>query len=141
MADTGSESITIEAAPGKILEIINDVESLPQRMDAFHEATVLERDPQGRPAQAEFTLDARLKVLHYVLEYQYGENSVSWKMVKGDPKEISGSYALEPDGSRTKVTYSYSIDAGFPVPGFLRRQGLKMMADAALKDLKDMAEK
>ena len=140
MADTGMETIVINATPERILEVINDVEGMPERMDAFHQADVLERDQQGRPKRAEFTLDARLKVLHYILEYEYPPNGVRWVMVEGDPKDISGGYDLEPDGAATKVTYTYSIDAGFPVPGFLRRQGVKMMADAALKDLKRNAE-
>lgn len=140
MPDTGSESIVINATPERILAVINDVEGMPQRMDAFQQADVLEKDDQGRPKRAEFTLDARLKVLHYILEYEYPPNGVKWKMVEGDPNDISGGYELEPQGDSTKVTYNYSIDAGFPVPGFLRKQGVKMMADAALKDLKKHAE-
>lgn len=140
MADTGTESIMIDAPATRIMEVINDIEGMPSRMDAFQQADVLERDEQGRPAKAEFTLDARIKVLHYILEYEYTPNGVKWKMLEGDPKDISGGYELDEQGGSTKVTYHYSIDAGFPVPGFLRKQGVKMMADAALKDLKKHAE-
>lgn len=140
MADSGSASITIDAKEEKVLDVINDVESLPERIDAFKRAEVLERDGEGRPKRAEFEVDARIKVIHYVLEYSYSSNSVSWKMIDGDVNEITGSYVLEPAGEATKVTYSYSIDAGFPVPGFLRKQGVKMMVDGALKDLKKTTE-
>ncbi|HVF11570.1 MAG TPA: SRPBCC family protein [Actinomycetota bacterium] len=140
MADSGSASITIDANEEKVLDVINDVESLPERIDAFKQAEVLERDGEGRPKRAEFEVDARIKVIHYVLEYSYSSNSVSWKMIDGDVNEITGSYVLEPAGETTKVTYSYSIDAGFPVPGFLRKQGVKLMVDGALKDLKKTTE-
>lgn len=140
MADSGSASITIDASEEKVLDVINDVESLTDRLDAFKQADVLERDDQGRPKRAQFEVDARIKVIHYVLEYSYSPNSVSWKMIDGDVNEITGSYVLEAAGEATKVTYSYSIDAGFPVPGFLRKQGIKTMVDGALKDLKKTTE-
>lgn len=140
MADSGTASITIDASEEKVLEVINDIESLPERIDAFKQAEVLERDDQGRPKKAKFEVDARIKVIHYALEYTYSAKGVSWKMVDGDVNEITGSYVLEPAGESTKVTYSYSIDAGFPIPGFLRKQGVKIMVDGALKDLKKTTE-
>ena len=140
MADSGSKSIEIFATPERILEVVADVESYPSWMDAFKKAAVLEKDEQGRPAKAEFTVDARIKVINYTLEYSYGSNSVSWKKVDGDVKEIIGSYELEPKEGGTVVTYTYTIDPGFPVPGFLRKQGVKMMVNTALDSLKDRAE-
>jgi hypothetical protein len=61
-------------------------------------------------------------------------------LVDGDVKQIKGSYELEPQGESTKVTYTYEIDAGFPIPGFLRKQGVKMMVSGALNDLRKRAE-
>lgn len=140
MADTGTASIQIDANAERILEVINDVEGLPGRLSAFKMAKVLERDPEGRPLRAEFELDARLKVVHYFLEYEHAPNKVSWKMTEGDMNELIGSYELKPGANGTEVVYSYSIDPGFPVPGFIRKQGVKMMVSGALDDLKKTAE-
>lgn len=140
MADTGTASIQIDATADRILEVINDVEGLPERLSAFKMAKVLERDPEGRPLRAEFELDARLKVVHYFLEYEHASNKVSWKMTEGDMNELTGSYELKPGANGTEVVYSYAIDPGFPVPGFIRKQGVKMMVSGALDDLKKTAE-
>jgi ribosome-associated toxin RatA of RatAB toxin-antitoxin module len=140
MSEKGSESILIEAPPEKILEVVAAIETYPEWMPAFKLAEVRERDSEGRPSKAEFEVDARIKQLQYVLKYTYTDTGLSWRSISGDVKEIVGSYSLEPSGDSTKVTYEYSIDPGFPIPGFLRRQGVKMMVDSALKDLKNRAE-
>lgn len=140
MAESGTASIEIEAQPDEILGVVTDIESYPDWMPAFKEARILETDDQGRPASAEFVVDARIRTLHYTLEYDYGENRISWKKSDGDVKEIKGSYTFEPADSVTTVTYEYEIDPGFPVPGFLVKQGVKMMVSSALNDLKQRAE-
>ena len=140
MADTGNASIDIDAAPEQILQVVTAIESYPDWMPAFQEAEILERDGEGRPSKARFQVDARLKVVNYTLQYSYEEKKISWEKTEGDVKEIKGSYTLAPQGSGTKVTYDYSIDPGFPVPGFLRRQGVKMMVSSALEDLKKRVE-
>jgi ribosome-associated toxin RatA of RatAB toxin-antitoxin module len=140
MADTGTESIEIKASPERILDVVTDIEAYPDWMGAFESAEVLEYDGDGRPHQATFEVDARIKRVTYVLQYSYPKNGIAWENISGDVKEIKGSYILEPAGDSTKVTYSYSIDPGFPVPGFLRRQAVKMMVNSALHDLRKRAE-
>lgn len=140
MADTGSASIEVDADADRIMEVVTDVEAYPDWQPAFKKAVVLETDSEGRPAKAEFEVDAMIKTLHYVLKYSYSSGGIAWSLVKGDVKQLEGSYTLEPDGESTKVTYTYEIDPGFPIPGFLRKQGVKMMVSGALNDLKKRAE-
>lgn len=141
MAESGSASIEIAASAAEILDVVCDVESYPDWMEAFHKAAILETDGKGRPVKAEFTVDARIKTVDYVLAYKYPKGGVAWELVEGDVREIEGSYTFESsDRGITKVTYSYSIDPGFPMPGFLRRQAVKMMVSSALNDLKKRVE-
>lgn len=140
MAETGTATIEIEASPKRILEVITDIESYPQWMSAFKKAEVLESDGKGRPLRAQFEVDAMIKRVHYILEYKYSKNAVSWESAEGDVKEINGSYTLDIGEGVTRVTYSYSIDPGFPIPGFLKRQAVRMMVGAALDDLKERSE-
>lgn len=140
MTDTGSASIDIRADRERIFGVVIDIEAYPEWQPAFRKAVVLERDERGRPARAEFEVDAMIKTVHYILEYSYPPGGISWSMVEGDVKEIKGTYSFEPHEGVTKVTYSYEIDPGFPVPGFIRRQGVKVMVSSALNDLKKRAE-
>lgn len=141
MAEKGMSSIHIEATPNRVFEVIQDIESYPDRIDAFRKAEVLDRDGDGRPLRAAFELDARIKHVEYELEYSYDDDSIAWRSVGGNVKEINGKYTVTPSGGGSEVIYDYSIDPGFPVPGFLVRQGVKMMVSGALDDLKKTAEK
>ncbi|MGH2768166.1 MAG: SRPBCC family protein [Actinomycetota bacterium] len=140
MAEEGSGSIEIRASPERIMGAITDIEAYPSWMSPFKKALVLERDEQGRPAKAEFAVDARLSVLNYTLAYRYLDDGIAWDSVAGDVKQIAGSYSLEGREASTNVTYSYLIDPGFPVPGFIMRKAVKALVSAALEDLKKRVE-
>src|SRR2546423_2835339 len=143
-AESGSESIEIQATPDAIFQVMTDIDSFPKWMDEFKEATVLDRDDQGRPARASFELDAKIKTVRYVLAYSYPEGGLAWESEEGgDVKLIKGSYLLSPapsGGEATTVTYNFEIDPGFPVPSFIRRQAVKMIVSRALGGLKKRVE-
>lgn len=140
MGETGTAEIEIEAKPKEILEVICDVESYPEWMSAFKKAVLLSSDAKGRPLKAEFEVDAMIKTVNYVLAYTYPRNGVSWEKVDGNVRDIKGAYVLTGRGPITTVTYTYDIDPGFPVPGFLKRKALGIMVGAALGDLKKRCE-
>jgi uncharacterized membrane protein len=142
-AESGSESIEIQASPEAIFQVMTDIDSFPKWMDEFKEATVLDRDDQGRPLRASFELDAKIKTVRYVLAYSYPEGGLAWESEPGgDVKLIKGSYILgsAPSGDATTVTYNFEIDPGFPVPSFIRRQAVKMIVARALGGLKKRVE-
>jgi uncharacterized membrane protein len=147
-AESGSESIEIQATPEAIFQVMTDIDSFPKWMDEFKEATVLSRDEQGRPSRASFELDAKIKTVRYVLAYSYPEGGLAWQSEEGgDVKLIKGSYILSPAASSspegaatTTVTYNFEIDPGFPVPSFIRRQAVKMIVSRALGGLKKRVE-
>lgn len=140
MAESGSETIKVNASVSRILDVVADVDAYPDWMPPFKHAKALETADSGRPSRAEFEVDARLKVIHYTLEYSWTDASVSWHKVDGDVNEIKGSYVLKPEGDSTLIEYTYTIDPGFPVPKFMMKQGIKMMVSGALNELKKKAE-
>ncbi len=140
-AESGSESIEIKATPEAIFQVMTDIDSFPKWMDEFKEATVVERDEQGRPARAAFVLDAKIKTVRYTLKYSFPEGGIAWENEQGgDVKLIKGSYILSPSDDATTVTYNFEIDPGFPVPSFIRRQAVKMIVSRALGGLKKRVE-
>jgi hypothetical protein len=52
----------------------------------------------------------------------------------------TGSYELEPEGARTKVTYTLAVQLAIPLLGLLRRKAEKVIMDTALKELKRRVE-
>ena len=137
MADKVKDTIDIEASTDEIFEVATDFEAYPDWNSNIKNVEVKERDADGRATSVWYEVDAKVKVVTYTLSYDYSDapDSFSWTLVDGDVKELSGSYAFDEFDDVTEVTYETAIDPGFPLPGFLKRQGEKQIVKGALEDL------
>jgi uncharacterized membrane protein len=143
MADSTTQSITIDAAPEAIMAVIADFPAYPEWANAVKSAEVVADGPGGRASQVAFTLDAGMFKDAYTLAYDWAQDglSVSWDLVKGQiQKAQQGSYALAPAGTATTVTYTLSVELNIPMIGMLRRKAEKIIIDTALKELKRRVE-
>ena len=140
-AESETESIEIKASPERILQVVSDIDSYPTWMDEYREATVLERDEQGRPTRAHFEMDTKIKTVRFVLDYSYPQGGVAWESEEGgDVKLLKGSYTLSPSGEATTVTGELLMDPGFPVPSFVLRRRVKTAVTRTLGELKSRVE-
>jgi hypothetical protein len=143
MADSTTQSITIDAQPEAIMSVIADFPAYPEWANAVKSAEVVADGPGGRASQVAFTLDAGMFKDAYTLAYDWAQDglSVSWDLVKGQiQKAQQGSYALAPAGTATTVTYTLSVELNIPMIGMLRRKAEKIIIDTALKELKRRVE-
>lgn len=143
MADESTQSITIDAPPAQIMDVIADFPSYPEWAKAIKNTEVLERFDGGRPKRVRLTVDAGPVKDEYTLEYDWAADgtSVSWSLVKGQmQKAQNGSYTLRPAGDSTEVTYRLSVQLAIPMIGLLRRKAEKVIMDTALKELKRRVE-
>ena len=140
MADLTSASIDIAATPDEIMAVIADFERYPEWVDAMKSAEVLTRS--GTKAKTvRMVLDHSLVKDDYVLDYDWQPTVVSWKLVEGTLlKAMDGSYALQPKGSGTTVTYQLKVDVNMPMIGLFKRKAEKTIIDGALKNLKKRVE-
>lgn len=139
MAD--SESIEIKALPERILKVLTDVTTYPDWNKTVKEVHVLEQDEQGRPRQAQFLVNAVVKMLTYVIRIEYSTDTILYQMVSGNMKRNEGSYRVIPrlDGVTTLI-YTFEQDPDVPIPAMLLRKGIKMGARQMLQDLKGLIE-
>jgi uncharacterized membrane protein len=143
MADSTTQSITIDAPPEAIMSVIADFPAYPEWANAVKSAEVVADGPGGRASQVAFTLDAGMFKDAYTLAYDWAQDglSVGWDLVKGQiQKAQQGSYALAPAGTATTVTYTLSVELNIPMIGMLRRKAEKIIIDTALKELKRRVE-
>lgn len=145
MPELSTQSIVVDAPPGRIMAVIADLESYPEWTKALRKTEVLVRDSSGLAHRVRLTLDAGPVQDVYVLRYDWAPDglSVSWQLVEGQMQRAqNGSYSLRPleDGTRTEVTYSLSVELALPMIGQLRRKAEKIIMDTALKELKRRAE-
>ncbi|MEX2626511.1 MAG: SRPBCC family protein, partial [Ilumatobacteraceae bacterium] len=134
---------TIDAPPAHVWDIAVDVERYPEWARDVKEATVVERDDQGRPTQVEFRVSALGRSTHYTLAYDHSRapEVLTWEMVTGDiMRSINGSYHFAPAGDGgTDVRYDLTIELVVPLPGFVKRRAEVRILNT-LKELKTRAE-
>ncbi|MFR9797218.1 SRPBCC family protein [Streptomyces sp. MS06] len=143
MAEHTSSSITIDAAPADVMEVIADFARYPDWTGEVKEAEVLEKDEQGRAAQVRLVMDAGAIKDDQTLAYTWtGANEVSWTLVKSQMlRSLDGSYLLAPAGeATTEVTYRLTVDVKIPMLGMIKRKAEKVIIDRALAGLKKRVE-
>lgn len=142
MADTVSDTIDIEAPAEDVFAVAVDFDSYPRWNRSVKEVRVEEADEQGRGTRVWYRVDARVREVTYTLVYDYSlaPGSFSWELESGDLEALSGSYAFDEFDDVTEVTYEVTIEPGFPVPGFIKRQAARQITSSALRELKSRVE-
>lgn len=143
MADSSTQSLTMPAGPGAIMDVIADFTAYPQWTGAVKSVEVTDAGSAGRARRVRFGLDAGLIKDNYELEYTWSANdlAVSWVLVSGQlQKAQHGSYTLTPVPDGTTVTYSLEVQLTMPLIGLLRRKAERTIMDTALKELAKRVE-
>lgn len=135
-------SVIVEAPMQACFDVIVDFPSYPDWNSALTAARI-EQVSRGLAKRVAFELDARVKTIRYVLEYQYKKpREVTWKSVGGDVNSITGSYRFEAiDAGRTRASCRQVIDLGFWLPGPIRRLAENTALGQALAEFKTEVER
>lgn len=142
MAEQVSDNIDVAASAEDVFEVATDFEAYPEWNANIKKVEIKATDDEGRATEVWYQVDAKVKTVTYTLGYDYSEapDAFSWELIDGDVKELSGSYRFDEFDDVTEVQYETKIDPGFPIPGFLKRQGERQIVKAALADLKKRVE-
>ena len=136
MAVTDSREVVIEATPDEIMDVLFDLESLPEWSSAHQRAEILERDDQGRPSISRQVVKIVGVSDEQVLDYSVHHDGVSWTLVSAKQQRAqNGRYTLTP-GDSTRLKFELSVDPTVPVPGFLIKKGAKGLMDTATEGLR-----
>jgi uncharacterized membrane protein len=137
MAVTDSREVVIDAAPDEIMDVLFDLESLPEWSSAHREVEVLERDDQGHPSKSRQVVKVVGISDEQVLAYTAHDDGVSWTLVSAKQQRAQDArYTLTPDGDSTRVRFELTVDLTVPVPGFLIKKGAKGLMDTATEGLR-----
>jgi ribosome-associated toxin RatA of RatAB toxin-antitoxin module len=143
MTDQATEVIIIDATPATCFAVATEFERYPDWAKDVKEATILERDEQGRALEVEFRAAAFGRSTHYTLRYDYSASPdrVAWKLTSGDlMRGCDGAYEFRvlADG-RTEVHYSLAIELVMPLPGFVKRRA-EVRILSTVRELKHRVE-
>ena len=141
MADQASSSITIEADPSDVLDVIRDVEAYPEWTGGIAKAVVVEPGADG-PKKVAFSMSQSGLSDEYTLVYDWQKDGVEWSLAEPSKLQKSqrGSYRLSGSDGKTQVTYLLTMDIKVPMIGLMKRKAEKMIIDSALKELKKRVE-
>ncbi|KPC93962.1 cyclase [Streptomyces sp. NRRL F-6602] len=147
MAEHTSSSITVDAAPQAVMDVIADFPRYPEWTGEVKEAEVLGRDARGRAEQVRLLLDAGAIKDEHILAYEWiGDEEVRevrWSLVKSQMlRSLDGVYRLTPvdGGHRTEVMYQLTVDVKIPMLGMIKRKAEKVIIERALDGLKKRVE-
>jgi uncharacterized membrane protein len=146
MAESSTQSITINAPAADVAAVICDFASYPQWADAMKLVEVVEEYEDGYASQVRFVIDAGVLADDYTLQYGYAEDisRIEWHLTAPSKTQRvqNGSYDLadNADGTCT-VTYTLEVELSIGMLGMFRRKAEKMIMDTALKQLKSRVER
>ncbi len=142
MAVSASTEFDIDAPPSVIMEILLDVESLPEWSGPHKSAKIITEHEDGSPARVEASVSAVGMTDDQVLDYTWTENSCSWSLVESSQlSEQQGTYTVTPKGDGSHVKFDLSVELKIKLPGLIVKRAQKMAVDTAKKGLTDEAKR
>ncbi|MEU0498889.1 SRPBCC family protein [Mycobacterium sp. NPDC006124] len=143
MAVNESREITIEATPEEILEVLFDIESLPEWSPAHQEVEVLERDADGHPKRTRQVVKIVGISDEQELAHVVHPDGVGWTLVSSQQQRSQEArYTLTAVGEdSTHVRFDITVDPTVPLPSFLIKRGAKGLLDTATEGLRDRVRK
>ncbi|MFZ2240483.1 MAG: SRPBCC family protein [Gordonia amarae] len=136
MAVSAKTEFDVDAPASLIMEILLDIDSLPQWSDAHKSAEVLSTHPDGTPDRVHIVAGLSGISDEQTLAYTWTENSCTWDLVEG--KQLSqqhGVYRLTPNGDKTHVEFELEVDLKIKLPGLIVKRGQKAAVETAKKGL------
>ena len=145
MTDQATEHTRIAAPPDRCLAVALDIERYPEWARDIKQATVVERDGEGRPLRVDYRAAAMGHSARYTLRYDHSTpGTVAWVLEQGDVvRRLDGEYvfeAVEGNPDATFVTYHLVVEMAVPLPGFIKRRAEGKIMTTALDELKRRCE-
>ena len=126
MATSDSREVVIEATPEEILDVIADVETMPEWSSQQQSVEIVEGGDDGRPRRVKMKVKSAGISDEQVVDYTWTDDGASWSLVSaGQLKSQDAKYTLTPEGDKTRVKFELSIDPSVPIPGFILKRAIK----------------
>jgi len=141
LEDSAQQEMLVKVPVADVFGVVTDFAKYPKWVTGLKKVEILEVDEKGRGKVAEFSAGAFGLSISYTLSYTFDEpEEVSWISIAGGVKSIIGQYRLTAVEGGTRVQYRLDVDAGFGIPGPIRKGVTKLVIGAALPDLKRYLE-
>jgi uncharacterized protein YndB with AHSA1/START domain len=136
MGVSASTKFDIAAPPSVVMEVLQDVESLPEWSGPHKSAEIVEEYDDGLPKVFKVKVSVGPITDEQTLDYSWTDNTCTWDLV--DSNQLAkqhGVYTLTETPKGTHVQFDLEIDLKVKLPGLLVKQGQKTAVDTAKKGL------
>ena len=138
MAITEIRDVVIDATPDEIMDVLFNLEALPEWSSAHQSVEILERDDGGRPSKSRQVVKIVGVTDEQILDYSTHDDGVSWTLASSKQQRAQeGRYTLTPDGNSTLVRFELTVDPLVPLPAFLLKKGAKGLMTTATQGLRE----
>lgn len=137
MAVSAKTEFDIDVPPAVVMEVLMDVESLPEWSGPHKSAEVIDEYDDGSPKQVRVEVSMGPISDKQLLDYAWTENSCTWDLVEGDQLSAQHGVYTVTDGKKggTHVTFELEVELKVKLPGLIVRQAQKVAVDTAKKGL------
>ena len=133
---TAEQSLDARATPQECFDAVRDFAAYPEWSSNVESIRLLGDDV------VEFSVDAKVRKVRYVLRYFFDEPArVWWEYVEGDVKSVEGEYRFEEvEPGLTRMTYRLTMDPGAFLPGPIKKVLVNVVMKGSVEDLKRHVE-
>ena len=142
MAVSANTEFDVAAPPSVVMEVLLDVESLPEWSGPHKSATIVSEHDDGAPDRVAMTVSAAGVNDDQTVSYRWTDNTCEWDLVESKMlAEQRGKYTVSPAGDGSHVVFELEIDLKVKLPGMLVKRGPKTAVETAKKGLTAEAER
>lgn len=117
---SASTTEVFNCTPTEFFKIVTDYPSYPQFLSEVKECKVLKTDGNKKLVEYNVSLIKNFKYTLWMTENE--PDSVTWEFAGGDIfKTMKGSWKIEDQAGKCKVTYFVEATFGLLVPGFVTK--------------------
>ena len=142
MAVSAKTEFDIAAPLSVVMEVLMDVESLPEWSGPHKAALIVSTHDDGTPDEVSMTVNAAGINDDQSVNYSWTDTTCEWTLIKSTTlSEQQGKYTLTENGDSTHVEFELLVDLKIKLPGLIVKRGQKVAVDTARKGLTAEAER
>ena len=142
MAVSAKTEFDIAAPLSVVMEVLMDIESLPEWSGPHKAAEIVSTHDDGTPDEVSMTVNAAGINDDQSVNYSWTDTTCEWTLIKSTTlSEQQGKYTLTDNGDSTHVEFELQVDLKIKLPGLIVKRAQKMAVDTARKGLTAEVEK
>ncbi|MCH5644025.1 SRPBCC family protein [Gordonia sp. ABSL49_1] len=142
MAVSAKIEFDVAAPPSVVMEVLMDIESLPDWSGPHREAEILTEHEDGTPDTVRMVVTAAGISDEQRCNYEWTDTTCEWHLIESNQlSQQHGKYTVTENGDGAHVEFILEVDLKIKLPGLIVKRAQKMAVDTAKKGLTAEAQR